>query len=121
MCSVRNLLCLTAVTFAFLAVESLLGQESGENKPIPGVGPTGPIKKWHTGFKWSEGPIADGKGNVFFSDVQGSKLYKIDSEGKLAVYSDDLKGPNGCMFNTKGELVVCEMNAGRVVAFDVDS
>jgi gluconolactonase len=103
-----------------VSVEPLLGQGDGE-KPIPGIGPTGPIKKWHTGFKFVEGPMADGKGNVYFSDLQANKIHKIDSEGNLSVFSDELKGPNGLMFNIKGELVACEMNAGRIVAFDMDS
>jgi gluconolactonase len=92
----------------------------GDNKSIAGIGPTGPIKKWQTGFKWAEGPIADGKGNVYFSDLQGNKIHKIDAEGKLSVFFSDLKGPNGLMFNIKGELVACEMTAGRIVAFDVE-
>jgi gluconolactonase len=104
-----------------LSVELSLGQDSGENKPIAGIGPVGPIKKWHTGFKFVEGPVADGKGNVYFSDLQANKIHKIDPEGNLSVFTDQLKGPNGLMFNVNGELVACEMNAGRIVAFDVEA
>ena len=93
-----------------------------DNKPITGIGPTGPIKKWQTGFKWAEGPIADGKGNTYFSDLGSNKIFKVDADGKSSVFSGDLKGPNGLMFNTKGELLACEMNAAsRLVAFDVDT
>jgi gluconolactonase len=97
------------------------GGGEGDNKPIAGIGPIGPIKKWQTGFKWAEGPIADGKGNVYFSDLNGNKIHKVDADGKLSVFSSELKGPNGLMFNIKGELVACEMGAGRIVAFDVDT
>ncbi len=111
----------TLFMVALMGADSVvLGQEGGE-KPIAGIGPTGPIKKWHTGFKFVEGPVADAKGNVYFSDVQGNKIHKIDADGKLSDFSDQLKGPNGLMFNIKGELVPCEMNGGRLVAFDVDS
>jgi gluconolactonase len=106
----------------FLGAEPLvLGQAGSEDKPIAGIGPVGEIKKWHTGFKFVEGPMADGKGNVYFSDLGANKIYKIDSDDKLSVFSDKLNGPNGLMFNIKGELLACEMGAGRVVAFDVDS
>jgi gluconolactonase len=117
----RILFFFALLTGAMASAETLLGQGEGDSKPIAGIGPTGPIKKWHTGFKFVEGPVADGKGNVYFSDLQANKIHKIDSEGKLSVWSDQLKGPNGLMFNMKGELVACEMNAGRIVAFDVDT
>jgi gluconolactonase len=93
----------------------------GDPKLIPGIGPTGPIKKWHTGFRWAEGPIADGKGNVYFSDLATNKIYKIGAADKVSVFSAALKGPNGLMFNVKGELVACDMGAGRIVAFDIET
>jgi gluconolactonase len=118
----RTLFVIALFSLALMGAEPmLLGQGGGENKPIAGIGPTGPIKKLHTGFGWAEGPIADGKGNVYFSDLAGNKIHKIDADGKISVYSDKLKGPNGLMFNTKGELVACEMGAGRIVAFEVES
>lgn len=93
----------------------------GDIKPIAGIGPTGPIKKLQTGFKFTEGPVADGKGNIYFSDLGAGKIHKIDAEGKLSVFVGDLKLPNGLMFNAKGEMVACEMGAGRIIAFDMDT
>src|SRR5271168_5215272 len=103
----RTMLLVTFVAVALASAEPLLGQGAGENKPIAGIGPTGPITKLHTGFKWTEGPIADGKGNIYFSDLQSNKIHKIDAAGDISVWSDQLKGPNGLMFNIKGELVAC--------------
>jgi outer membrane protein assembly factor BamB len=70
------------ILIAVLSTGALVDADGGDNKPIAGIGPTGPIKKWHTGFKWTEGPIADGKGNVYFSDLQGNKIHKIDADGQ---------------------------------------
>ena len=104
-----------------LSAAPLFGGD-GDDKPIAGIGPTGPIKKWQAGFRWAEGPIADGKGNTYFSDLGSGKIHKVDADGKSSVFLSDLKGPNGLMFNVKGELLACEMNnPSRLVAFDVET
>jgi gluconolactonase len=86
---------------------------------IPGLGPVGEIKKLHGDFKFTEGPAADGKGNVFFSDIPDSTIYKTDSTGKLTVFRKPSGSTNGNMFNAAGELVGCEME-GRIVAVAPD-
>lgn len=90
---------------------------AGEEK-IPGIGPVGKITKLHSGFMFTEGPAPDGKGNVYFSDIPVDKIYKIDAHGKLSVFTDKSDHANGLKFNSKGELVACEMD-GQIVAYDV--
>lgn len=87
---------------------------------IKGIGPTGKVVKLHSDFKFTEGPAADKEGNLFFSDVRDSKTYKIDRDGKLSVFREKTNSGNGMMFNAKGELVCCEMEAGRIVAVSPD-
>ena len=87
--------------------------------PIAGLGPTGPITKLHTGFKFVEGPAADGKGNVYFTDIPEEKIFKIDASGKLSVAREKSGHSNGLMLNKNGEIVACEMD-GQLVAFSVD-
>jgi gluconolactonase len=89
-------------------------------KPIPGLGPVGPVKKLHSGFDFTEGPAADAKGNVYFTDIPKEKIYKVDLEGKLSTFVEGSNHANGLMFNAKGELVACEMD-GQLVAYDVAS
>lgn len=90
-----------------------------EAEPIAGLGPMGEIKKLHGDFKFTEGPAADGKGNVFFSDIPDSTIYKTDSAGKLSVFRKPSGSTNGNMFNAAGELFGCEME-GRIVAVAMD-
>jgi gluconolactonase len=85
--------------------------------PIPGIGPTGEVKKLHTGLMFLEGPADDGKGNLYFSDVQGNKLYKVDAQNSLAVLLDPSNHTNGLMCNAAGNIVACEMD-GRLVEID---
>src|SRR5207245_1561107 len=71
------------LAIALVSLPSLLAAQ-----PIPGIGPVGEIVKAPGDFEFTEGPAWDGKGNLYFSDVQGNKLYKIDSDNKLSVLLD---------------------------------
>jgi gluconolactonase len=84
---------------------------------IPGIGPTGEVKKVHGSFQFTEGPAADRDGHLFFSDVQGDKLYKIDAKGDLSTLLDPSHHTNGLMVNGAGKIVACEMD-GRVIEVD---
>ncbi|MBA4067569.1 MAG: gluconolactonase [Isosphaera sp.] len=92
------------------------GQQPGA---IPGVGPTGEIKKAHGDFKFTEGPAADADGNVYFTDIPNEKVHKIDAAGKLSTFREKTNFANGLMVNPKGEIVACEM-AGQIVAYSAD-
>jgi gluconolactonase len=81
---------------------------------IPGIGPMGDVKKVHGDFQFTEGPAADRNGNIFFSDVQGNKLYQVDSKGALSALLDPSNHTNGLMVNAAGHIVACEMD-GRLV------
>ena len=112
---VRRLVTCTAA-FVLAAAGVLTAQD---NTPIPGVGPTGPAKKAHTGFKFTEGPAADANGNVYFSDIPNERIHKIDAAGQLSVFREKSNFANGLMVNAKGEVVACEMN-GAIVALSPD-
>lgn len=102
-----------------LFVVGLLGLSAADDKAIPGVGPAGEIKKAHTGFKFTEGPIGAAAGSVYFSDIPNEKLHKIDADGKLGVFREKSNVSNGLMINAKGEVVACEMS-GAIAAISAD-
>jgi gluconolactonase len=85
--------------------------------PIPGIGPAGEVKKLHTGLMFTEGPASDGQGNLYFSDVAGNKLYKVDAAGELTTFLDPSNHTNGLMVNATGNVVACEMD-GRLIEID---
>lgn len=118
--SARKPLLLLALIL-LLGLFSLCHLEAEEEKPerIVGIGPTGPIVKLHTGFKFTEGPAADRDGNVYFSDIPNERIHKIDADGKLSILREKSNRANGLMLNAKGEIVACEM-AGRIVALSAD-
>jgi gluconolactonase len=91
-----------------------------QNTPIAGLGPTGPVAKVQTGYKFTEGPAVDGRGNVYFSDIPAETIYQADVNGTISVFTANSHHANGLMFNSKGELVACEMD-GQIAAWDVNA
>jgi gluconolactonase len=59
------------------------------------------------GFKFTEGPAADRKGNVFFTDQPNNKILKWSVDGKLSVFKDDAGRSNGLYFDDAGDLYAC--------------
>jgi gluconolactonase len=74
-----------------------------------------------TGYGFTEGPAADARGNVYFSDGRNDSIYCYEFGKPPVLLVDDSTDANGMIFNTRGELIVCEGAAHRLVAIDVAS
>ncbi len=74
-----------------------------------------------SGYGFTEGPAADARGNVFFSDGRNNSIYYYEFGRRATLFTDDSLDAIGMMFNRRGELCVCEGAAGRVVAFDIET
>jgi gluconolactonase len=72
------------------------------------------------GFGFTEGPAVDKHGNVFFTDLGRSKIFKIGLDGKVALFKDDTGGVNGLMFGPDGRLYGCQNKRKRIVAYTMD-
>ncbi len=83
-----------------------------------------PNKDWELvgeGYKLTEGPAVDRDGNIFFTDIQNSRIHKISAvDGKITVFKEDTAASNGTMFGPDGRLYVCENGRKRIVAYDKD-
>ncbi|MFM8270798.1 MAG: SMP-30/gluconolactonase/LRE family protein [Gemmata sp.] len=77
--------------------------------------------KLHTGFKFTEGPAADHRGNLYFTDIPNNRIHKSDADGKLSTFFEDSKACNGLMIDSRGRLVACQGGEKRVVAIDLAS
>lgn len=58
-------------------------------------------------FSFTEGPAADRKGNIFFTDQPNNKIWKYGTDGKLTLFLDSAGRSNGMYFDRKGNLVTC--------------
>jgi gluconolactonase len=110
------------LTFVHLVTVSLMFSQSlaaADNQPIPGIGPSGEVTKLHTGFTFTEGPAAAADGSVYFTDVRGNRIHKVDPSGALSTFLENTEGANGLMFGAQGQLFACQGGAGRVISIDV--
>ncbi|MDB5350771.1 MAG: gluconolactonase [Planctomycetota bacterium] len=70
------------------------------------------------GYKFTEGPAANAKGEVFYNDIPQSKAYKVALDGKVSEFVGDTKKANGQAFGPDGKLYA--VNGDGVVAYDAD-
>src|SRR6187397_513264 len=55
-----------------------------------------------------EGPAVDAAGNVFFSDIAGNRILKLDAKGAVTTFRADSGRTNGNTFDAQGRLISCE-------------
>ena len=70
------------------------------------------------GYKFTEGPAANAKGEVFFNDIPNKATYKISLDGRVSRFIEDSQGANGQAFGPDGRLYAVQPN--RVVAYGDD-
>lgn len=104
---------------AAVIMARVLDQASAEEAPnIPEIGSIGPISRVHTDFQFTEGPAADSQGRLYFSDVAGNKIYRLDADRKLSIFLEPSSHANGLFFDHQGHLIVAQMD-GRVVRVNI--
>ncbi|HWE35797.1 MAG TPA: SMP-30/gluconolactonase/LRE family protein [Isosphaeraceae bacterium] len=72
------------------------------------------------GYKFTEGPAANDKGEVYFNDIPNDKTYKIDRDGKVSTFLSDSKRANGQAFGPDGRLYAVAGVEGQVLSYDAD-
>jgi sugar lactone lactonase YvrE len=72
------------------------------------------------GYRFTEGPAVDAKGNVFFTDVPASKIFKIDHAGQVTLFAENTARTNGLMFGPDGRLYGCRNGEKKIVAYNAD-
>ena len=71
------------------------------------IAPGATIQLVSNQFSFTEGPAANKKGVVFFTDQPNDKIWKYDTNGKLSVFLDKTGHSNGMYFDIKGNLISC--------------
>jgi sugar lactone lactonase YvrE/enterochelin esterase-like enzyme len=70
------------------------------------------------GYKFTEGPTVNAKGEVFYNDVPNSKTYKIGLDGKVSVFLEDSKKGDGQAFGPDGRLYAVAGGEEKIIAYD---
>ena len=72
------------------------------------------------GYKFTEGPATNAKGEIFFSDVRDNKIFKIGLDRKVSLFNADSKGGNGQAFGPDGRLYAVASATQQILAYDAD-
>lgn len=110
-------LVLLSITLFSEALPHAIAEDSPR---IPELGVIGPVTRVHTGFQFTEGPASDKDGLLYFSDVAGNKILRLDSDQKLTVFLEPSFHANGLFFDPKGDLIVAQMD-GRVARVNIST
>ena len=70
------------------------------------------------GFKFTEGPAVDAKGNIFFTDIPNNRVHKWDvTAKKVSTFIENSGGANGLFFSKEGDLFACLGEKRHVTSF----
>jgi len=102
---------------AILCVMAACAQ--GQSKDIVAEGET-PVRVSDS-YSFTEGPAADAKGNVFFTDQPNNRIYRWDCEtGKITLFTDQSGRSNGMYFDAQGNLIACADMDNQLWSFDME-
>ncbi len=82
-----------------------------------------PGEEWQLvgeGYKFTEGPTANAKGELFFNDIPESKIWKVSLDGSVSPYLTDTKRANGAAFGPDGKLYTVATGSQQVIAYDAE-
>jgi sugar lactone lactonase YvrE len=72
------------------------------------------------GYRFTEGPAANSKGEVFFNDIPASRTLKIGLNGNVSTFVTDSKRANGQAFGPDGRLYAVSGAEQKVVVYDAE-
>lgn len=101
------------LTIALLLLGTMLAATWAGDAPTgarlpPGLVPADAVAEAAGVVAFLEGPAVDALGNVFFSDIAGNRILKMDPKGAISVFRADSGRTNGNTFDAQGRLISCE-------------
>ncbi len=72
-------------------------------------------------YSFTEGPAADARGNVFFTDQPNNRIYRWDCEtGEITMFTNQSGRSNGLYFDAQGNLIACADMDNQLWSFDTE-
>lgn len=83
------------------------------------VAPGAKVEKLAEGFKFTEGPAADARGNVYFTDQPNDRIMLWSTDGKLTEFMKPSGRSNGLCFGPDGRMWACADEKNELWTIDV--
>src|SRR4051812_12126292 len=116
-----SLACMASINTATAADDNTSNRHGAHQAPLSGEiidveiydplglvahGPQGKLHRLATGFGFTEGPAADRRGNVFFTDQPNDKIYRWDAgTGAITLWLEGTGRANGMIFDRDNNLI----------------
>ncbi len=82
---------------------------------IPGVvAPGAKVELVQEGFVFTEGPIGTANGELIFTDIRTSRIYRLDAKGTVAIVREGTNGANGLALAKNGDILAAESAGKRI-------
>ncbi|MDX1951260.1 MAG: SMP-30/gluconolactonase/LRE family protein [Verrucomicrobiota bacterium] len=97
--------------------------KKGEGSKLPVMDVLIPGEEWQqlsSGHRFTEGPVANASGEIFFTDIPNNKIHKIALDGTVTVFAEDTGGANGLGFDKEGNLYACQNGKKRIVKYSTE-
>jgi gluconolactonase len=72
------------------------------------------------GYRFTEGPAVNDRGEIYFTDIPNSKIFKIGTDGAVSLFAENTDSANGLMMASDGKIYACANGAKQIVAYSVD-
>jgi len=89
----------------FLQIVLIIGCKSANSQPI--IAENAKLVEVYNQCIFTEGPAADKKGNVYFTDQPNNQILKWSTDGEVSVFMDSCGRSNGLYFDKNGNLFAC--------------
>jgi gluconolactonase len=111
--------CISLLAVLVLCTTGMTKEKVKKEKPAKGkslIAAGAEVKKMAGNFKFTEGPVGDGVGDVYFSDIPNNRILKWSLDGKLSTFLENSGGANGLYFDQDGNLLACQGGERRLVS-----
>jgi gluconolactonase len=72
------------------------------------------------GHRFTEGPVVNDKGELFFTDIPNNRIHKVTAVGEATVFAEQTGGANGLKFGPDGTLYACANSKKQIIAYDAE-
>lgn len=76
------------------------------------------LTKLSNQYSFTEGPAADKKGNIYFTDQPNNRIMKWSVNGELSVFMENAGRANGLYFDHTGNLLACADEKNEIWKID---